>query len=247
MRGDQPPADRLQEGLSVFFPAYNEEGNIEALTLATLSVLQQIADDYEVIIVNDGSRDRTGPIAETLAQQYVHVRVVHHSKNRGYGAALQSGFRHATKDLVFYTDGDRQFNIADIRTFLPYITQYDIVTGYRIRRQDRLHRRLLALLYRLFIWMLFGLHLKDVNCAFKLYKRQCIADMPLQSDGAFINAELFVRALRQGCRVKQIGVRHYPRMAGKQTGGKLRVIMKTFREAYALWRDLQSERVSVSH
>jgi glycosyltransferase involved in cell wall biosynthesis len=210
MREAQPPTERLQEGLSVFFPAYNEEGNLEALTLTALSVLRQIANDYEVILVNDGSRDRTRPLAEALARQHAHVRVVHHPENRGYGAALQSGFRHATKELVFYTDADRQFDIAEISKLLPYIAEYEIVAGYRIRRQDRLHRRLLALLYRLCIRIFFGLQLKDVNCAFKLYKRQSIADIPLKSEGALINAELLVRALRKGCRVKQIRVCQIP-------------------------------------
>ena len=229
----------MKMGLTVFFPAYNEEGSIKKLTTDTLSVLQQISDDYEVVIVDDGSTDATGHIADALAAEDTHVRAVHHSTNRGYGAALRTGFRNAKKNFVFYTDGDYQFDIREITRLIPLIEQCDIVSGYRVKRADPWPRRVNAFLYGWLLKVLFGLKVRDVNCAFKLYRREVIEDMPMISDGALIDAEIFVRAARKGCRVKQTGVHHYPRKIGQQTGAKISVILKMFRETFKLWLELK--------
>ena len=187
---------KMRKSLTVFFPAYNEAGNIERLTLDTIAVLRDMTDEYEVIIVNDGSTDDTGRIAEGLAANHPEVKAIHHPTNKGYGAALRSGFKSATKDLVFYTDGDYQFDIREITKLLPLIEGCDMVCGYRIKRADPFHRRLNAFLYGWLLKVLFRLKVRDVNCAFKLYRREVVAAMPMTSDGALIDAEVCVMAKR---------------------------------------------------
>jgi len=228
--------------LSVFFPCYNEQDNIERVVKSTLDVLTALKIDYEVIIVNDGSKDKTGETADKLAEKYEHVKVVHHSVNRGYGAALQSGFRAATKEYVFYTDGDGQFDIKELPMFFKYTADYDIVTGYRIKRQDNLIRKLNAFCWTTMVNLLFGMKIKDMDCAFKLYKRRIFDDIKMASSGALINTEIFARAKNKGYKIFQIGVHHYPRTAGTQTGAKLSVILRAFKELFALYKQIKSDK-----
>ncbi len=220
--------------ISVFFPCHNEEANVERVTQQALAVLPAISDDYEVIIVNDGSQDRTREIADRLAGENPHIRAVHHEVNRGYGGALQSGFRAATKKLVFYTDGDGQFNMEELPPLLPLMEQWDIVSCYRLDRKDPWIRKLNAWAWtRLVNWML-GLKLRDVDCAFKLYKREIFDRIEMQSQGALIDAEILARAQRAGYTITQRGVHHYPRLAGRQSGASWKVILRAFRELFRL-------------
>ncbi len=220
--------------ITFFFPCYNEEQNIERVTKEALSVAGRISNDYEIIIVNDGSRDRTSEVAERLAIEHPQVRVVHHEVNKGYGAALQSGFKNATKELVFYTDGDGQFKIEEITKLLPYIEKYDIVSGYRIKRSDPFIRKVNAFLWGALVNILFKLGVSDVDSAFKLYRRKIFDDITLTSQGALIDTEILAKAKEKGYTIKEIGVSHYPRLAGVQTGAKLSVIFKAFVELFKL-------------
>ena len=224
--------------LSVFFPCYNEKDNIRPLTEKTLSVVRQICDDHEIILVDDGSSDGTSELADRLAQEYPAVRVVHHSQNKGYGAALQSGFRASTKEYVFYTDGDGQFDIAELTNLLPLIREYDIVSGYRLRRQDHLLRKINAFCWTTLVCLLFHLKLKDIDCAFKLYKRDIFDRIEMHSTGALIDTEILARAQRKGYTITQIGVHHYPRLAGQPTGANIKVILRAFKELFKLRKEI---------
>lgn len=228
--------------ISVFFPCFNERENLEPLVQQAVEVLEKTGLDYEIILVDDGSTDGTAALADSLAAQHPRIQVIHHPVNKGYGAALQSGFRTATKELVFYTDGDRQFDLNELPPLLPLIEQYDIVSGYRLNRQEGLIRRLNAFCWTQLVCLLFHMKVKDIDCSFKLFKREIFEDMPLVSTGALIDTEILARALRKGCTLVQVGVHHYPRRAGKATGAKLRVILKAFYELFTLRKTILKQQ-----
>ena len=213
IRSEQSPIS-----LSVFFPCYNEEANVEKTTEDALRAVGAVTDDYEIIIVNDGSTDGTKALADALAAQHEHVRAVHNEPNLGYGGALQRGFRESTKEWVFYTDGDGQFDFAEISKLLPLLQRYDIVSAYRIDRKDSLVRKINGALWTLLVNFVFGLWLRDIDCAFKIFPRRLFDEIEMRSTGALIDAEILARAKRLGYRIGQIGVHHYPRTAGAQTG-----------------------------
>lgn len=224
--------------LTVFFPCYNEEANLERVVKEAFYFLPKMTDDFEILIINDGSMDKTGQIAANLARENKKIRVFHHKKNKGYGAALKTGFKNSKKDLVFFTDGDGQFDIKELAKLTPYNTQYDIVTGYRTRRRDPIIRRINANLWNFLINIIFGIGVRDINCAFKLFQRKIFDTLDIKSDGAFINAEIFAQAKRKGYKIKEVGVSHYPRKEGRQTGANVKVIIKAFIELFLLWRSL---------
>lgn len=238
----QSEAVTSEVSLSVFMPCYNEQDNVKQVVAKAQEVLQGMTlTDYEIIVVNDGSADRTGEVADQLAQQDPHVRVVHHPTNLGYGAALQSGFQAATKDLVFYTDGDGQFDWAEMPPLLDLIPTCDIVSCYRLERQDPILRKINAWCWTRLVCFMFRLKLRDIDCAFKLYRRSIFEDMTLCSTGALIDTEILARATRKGCRIVQKGVHHYPRTAGQQTGAKLSVILRAFKELFALRKQILAQ------
>jgi len=222
-------------GISVFFPCYNEQDNVAHTVERALEVLEKLNADFEVIIVDDGSTDSTGRIADEIASRNKRVKVVHHHPNLGYGAALQSGFKAATKELVFYTDGDGQFDISELPPLLPLMDEVDIVTCYRLNRQDNLVRRINGWCWTKLVCLLFAMKVRDIDCAFKLYKREVFDHIELSSTGALINAEILARAVRQGYCLTERGVHHYPRTAGRQTGGRPRVILRAFKELIKLY------------
>ncbi|MHC4292979.1 MAG: glycosyltransferase family 2 protein [Planctomycetota bacterium] len=226
--------------ISVFFPCYNEQENIENTVKNALEVLERIKADYEIIIVNDGSSDSTGPIADKMTANS-RIRVVHHPANLGYGAALQSGFKAAAKNLVFYTDGDGQFDINEMPPLLEFIKDYDIVSCFRMNRQDNLLRRINGFCWTKLVCFLFGLKMIDIDCAFKLYKRQIFDNIKLCSSGALIDTEILARAIGKGYTITQKGVHHLPRTAGEQTGAKISVIFRAFKELFQLYRKIKSE------
>lgn len=225
--------------ISVFFPCYNEQDNVAGTVEQALSVLKKLQADFEVIIVDDGSSDATAGIADELARQDSTVKVVHHPKNLGYGAALQSGFKAATKELVFYTDGDGQFDINEMPPLLPLTEKYDVVSCYRLNRRDPLLRKINGWCWTKLVCLLFKMRIRDIDCAFKLYKREIFDNIELSSTGALIDAEILARAVRKGYRVTQKGVHHYPRKAGAQTGANLRVILRAFKELFKLYKKIQ--------
>jgi len=231
-----------QYSLSIFFPCYNEEGNVESMARRALDVARSVADDYEVIVVDDGSRDRTAEIALDLAREDPHLRVVRHETNQGYGAALTTGFRSATKELVFYTDGDGQFDLGELPRLVPMIEGVDMVCGYREKRSDPWPRRVNAWLWGMLVNRLFHLRVRDVDCAFKLFRRSVFEHMELTSKGALIDTEILARAARDGRLFLQTPVSHYPRTSGSQTGAKPAVILRAFRELFALKAELDQER-----
>ena len=233
--------EKAAVSISVFFPCYNERDNITRTVEQALAVMEKLNADFEVIIVDDGSSDATGQIADEIAGKDSRVKVVHHATNLGYGAALQSGFKAATRKMVFYTDGDGQFDINELPLLLPLMEQYDIVSCYRLNRQDPLIRRINGWCWTKLVCLLFGMKIRDIDCAFKLYKREIFDDFEFFSTGALIDAEILARAIRRGYRVTQRGVHHYPRKAGTQTGADLQVIFRAFKELFRLYTQLRSE------
>ncbi|MBI2776911.1 MAG: glycosyltransferase family 2 protein [Chloroflexi bacterium] len=221
--------------LSYFFPAHNEEANLRGLVAEALETLPTLADSFEVIIVDDGSRDATPRIADELASADPRVRAVHHAKNKGYGAALRTGFAASRHELIAFTDGDRQFKVADLgRLTARYAEDRpDVVVGFRIKRADPLVRTLYAKAYRLANRIFFGLRITDVDCACKLFRRDALAGINVESGGAFFSAELLIKLRAAGHRVVEVGVPHYPRTAGSPTGAKPSVV---FRAARDFWR-----------
>jgi glycosyltransferase involved in cell wall biosynthesis len=226
--------------ISVFFPCYNEQQNVSRTVENALGVLETLDADFEIIIVDDGSTDKTGQIADGLAEKESRIRVVHHPRNLGYGAALQSGFKAAQKELVFYTDGDGQFDMNEMPPLVPLMEQYDIVSCYRLNRRDSLIRKINAWCWTKLVCLLFGLRLRDIDCAFKLYRRDIFDHIELSSTGALIDAEILARAARRGYRITQKGVQHYPRTAGAQTGANFRVIFRAFSELFELRRRIRN-------
>ena len=226
--------------ISVFFPCYNEQANVGRTVEKALEVMGKLNADFEAIIVDDGSSDNTGRIADEIAGRDGRVKVVHHEANLGYGAALQSGFKAATKELVFYTDGDGQFDINEMPPLLALMEQFDIVSCYRLNRRDSLIRKINGWCWTRLVCLMFGLKIRDIDCAFKLYKREIFDKIELSSTGALIDAEILARAARKGYRITQKGVHHYPRTSGEQSGASLRVILRAFKELFKLQRRIRS-------
>jgi glycosyltransferase involved in cell wall biosynthesis len=229
-QGDSTPP----VSISVFFPCYNEQDNVAKVAEQAIQVLEGLRADYEVIIVDDGSSDNTAAVADRIAAANKRVRVIRHPHNLGYGAALQSGFRAATKELVFYTDGDAQFDLKELPPLLPLMKEYDIVSCYRMDRKDTPRRRLNGWLWTKMNGALFSLNVRDIDCAFKLYKRTIFDNITMESQGALIATEILARAVRKGYTITQRGVHHYPRTAGQETGGNPRVILRAFKEVIKL-------------
>jgi glycosyltransferase involved in cell wall biosynthesis len=225
----------MEQSISAFFPALNEENTVDKLTLDLLTVLNSNFKNREVIIINDGSTDRTGEIADELCNEHNGcVRVIHHQESQGYGNALKAGFNAAQYDLVFFTDGDHQFDMNDLHTALSLIDGNDIVVGYRKDRKDPKHRLFLSKGYNLLVRLLFGLKLKDIDCSFKLFKRHALEKISIKSDGYFIDTEIMVKAKRQGLKIREFGVTHLPRTHGVSKV-KMRHIFVTLHEIGKLW------------
>lgn len=227
--------------ISVFYPCYNEAGNIVRTVEQGLALLGELGADFEIIVVDDGSTDDTGRLADSLAARNERVRVVHHPVNRGYGAALQSGFKAAQKELVFYTDGDGQFDINEMPPLLELMGKYDIVSCYRLNRQEGVIRRINTWCWTKLMCVLFGMKLRDIDCGFKLYKRRIFNNIKILSTGALVDAEILARAVRKGYTITQVGVHHYPRAAGSQTGAKLSVVFRAFKELLKLRKKILSD------
>ena len=232
--------------LSYFFPAHNEEANLEALVGEALAALPALADRFEIIAVDDGSKDATRAIADRLADAHPDVvRAIHHATNLGYGAALRSGFRAARFDLVCFTDGDRQFRVSDLGPLVGRIggaDAPDAVVGHRIRRADPPIRTLYARLYKLANRIFFGLRVRDVDCACKLFRRTALEGVRVESGGAFFSAELLIKMRAAGRELVEVGVPHYPRTAGSPTGARPSVIWRAVKDFWGLRLRMWSNR-----
>ncbi|HYB90489.1 MAG TPA: glycosyltransferase family 2 protein [Candidatus Binataceae bacterium] len=231
-------------GLSVFLPSHNEEANVERVVRGYLAELPNVADEYEVIVVDDGSRDHTGEIADRLASADPHVRVVHHEINRGYGGAVISGIRAARMPYVLLSDGDGQFDPADVRKLAARMPEYDVVCGHRVRRADPLMRRINGKAWTTLVRVLLGVTISDIDCGFKLFKREVLDGMELRAHGAMISTELMARIAGRSAKVCEVEVQHLPRLAGEQSGANLRVVARAFKELFQLFGELRAERRS---
>jgi glycosyltransferase involved in cell wall biosynthesis len=233
--------------LSFFFPAHNEEANLEALVDEALAALPAIASKFEIIAVNDGSKDRTAQIADDLAAKHPEFRVVHHPVNLGYGAALRSGFRAAGYPLIAFIDGDRQFKVADVARLTERMAESDnpdVVVGFRIKRADPFIRRWYARTYRLANRIFFGVRVRDIDCACKLFKREALEPVRVASGGAFFTAELLIKLRFEGRKIGEVGIPHYPRTAGSPTGAKPKVVFRAVRDFWSLRLRLWFQRSS---
>lgn len=227
--------------ISIVLPAYNEEPNVEGVVRSVVEYMNGLGIDYEVVVVNDGSHDRTGEILDRLKGEIPRLRPQHHPQNRGYGSALRTGFDASVKRYVFYMDGDGQFDIRELELLLPLASEDCIVTGYRIERRDPLVRRLNAKLFGGFlVRILLNVYVRDLNCAFKLIPKKVLNAITLESTGAMINAELYGRAVNKGFGIREVGVHHYPRTAGVQTGAHLSVILRAFYDLFRLRQKILS-------
>lgn len=228
----------LGEGIrvSVVLPAFNEEENIPGAVAEVGAACERLVEAYEIIVVDDGSSDRTAAVAGGLGDE--RVRVVRHGRNRGYGEALRTGFLSARMDFVFFTDADLQFDMAELERFLPFAGTVDVVAGYRLNRQDNFVRRLNAYGWNLLMRLLFYVPVRDIDCAFKLFDRRVLDEVDIESVGAMVNTELMVKLGRKGASVVEIGVTHRPRRAGEARGASPRVIAKAFWEVGRLRRRL---------
>jgi hypothetical protein len=226
---------RVSHCLSLVLPAHNEEGNLEWVVREALTTLPAIFGDCEIIIVDDGSHDATPAIADALAAEDPRVRVVHHPRNRGYGAALRSGFDAARGDRIMFMDADRQFDIREVAKLAPFVGRYDIVAGYRLRRQDPWPRVLLGAGFNMLVKVLFGVHVRDIDCGFKIFRADLLRALDLQAPGALLNTEILALARRCGASLAEVGVSHYPRPAGEQSGGSPRVVLRALGEIGRLW------------
>jgi glycosyltransferase involved in cell wall biosynthesis len=225
--------------ISAFFPAYNDAGTIASMVVVADQTLRDLTDDYEIIVVNDGSPDHTGAILEDLEARYPRLRVITHSVNRGYGGALRSGFAHATKDLVFYTDGDAQYDPRELARLLPALSaDVDLVNGYKIQRHDPLHRIVIGRLYHNVVRRLFGLTVRDVDCDFRLLRRRVFDRIELVEDSGVICVELMTKVQQAGFRIAEVPVHHYHRAYGHSQFFNFPRVARVGRDLFRLWVQL---------
>lgn len=226
---------KLQTSISFFFPAFNEEKNIGMAIKQASQELDRLVQWYEIIIIDDGSSDKTSEIVDSLAQKDRNLRLIRHTKNKGYGGALKTGISNARNEYVCFTDADLQFDLRELENFLSHIPEFEAVVGYRKNRQDSKMRILNALIWNFANRLLFGLRARDIDCAFKLFRRETISQITLHSDGAMISAEILLKLHMNGVGIKEIPVSHFPRKDGLATGANLSVIVRALKEMWHLY------------
>lgn len=220
-------------------PAFNEEGNITATLIDAGKAAKRITNDYEIIVVNDGSRDKTAEIVQELAKLDPHLRLINHTSNRGYGGAVKTGMSACRKDWIFFTDSDGQFHYDELIKFVEVSGSFDLVMGYRKKRMDPFHRVFVAqVLLKVWNFALFGLTVRDVDCAYKLFRREVRDAIKLKTESAITVSEFIIKSYALGFRIKQMPVSHYARRFGEQTGGNWRVIARAARESFRLCKEL---------
>ena len=221
--------------LSVVLPAYNEQESLPTVVEEALAALEPLVDDFELIVVDDGSTDGTNALLRELVAANPRVRGLVHEANRGYGAAIKTGFEAARSELIFYTDADNQFDVSDLAHFIPLIDEYDVIVGFRVYRYDTVVRSMLSWVYNLLVRVLFRVRVRDVDCAFKLFRREVLDAITIESDDFFVDAELVAKARRWNFRLLEKGVRHYPRLAGETTV-RASAIPQTLKRIAVMWR-----------
>lgn len=225
--------------LSVFFPVFNEAENIPLIVKEAQEILPLVAQKFEIIIVDDGSIDQSAAVAKRLAAHDSRIILINHQKNLGYGAALQSGIKASRYQWIFFTDGDWQFRLEQLKEFIKYIDNYQVIIGYRTKRVEGGLRAFNARLFKLYIDLLFRVHVKDIDCAFKLFKADLIKNLPLISTGAVISSEILYRLKKKRIKFKQLPVTHYPRQYGQPTGNNFQVIIKAAWESLKLYLNVK--------
>jgi glycosyltransferase involved in cell wall biosynthesis len=231
--------------ISAVLPAFDEAPNLSQVTARTIEALEDTVPDFEIIIVDDGSKDATGRLADGLATRDARVRVVHHARRRGYGAALRAGISEAGKQFIWCLDADGQYNPADLSRLAQFDDAYDLVAGYRARRADSILRRLLSRAYRLLIRISAGAKARDPNCGFKLYRASTLKGLPLSAMGRFVQVEILVRLRERGSSITEVSVQHTARHAGRQMGARLGTIVQMARESAAFRKRRRAEAKSV--
>jgi glycosyltransferase involved in cell wall biosynthesis len=232
--GALSPAPR--PSITAFFPCYNDAGTIASMVIVADRTLRGLADEYEIIVGNDGSTDHSVTILRELEQHYPRLRVLDHPRNLGYGGNLRSLFAAATKDLIFYTDGDAQYDPAELTKLYEHLTpDIDVVQGWKIERHDPLHRKIIGRVYHHFVRYWFGLHLRDVDCDFRLFRRHVLESFPLESTSGCITVEMMTRIEQAGFRVRQVPVHHYHRAYGQSQFFNVSRVARTLSELARLW------------
>ena len=227
------------KSLSVILPAYNEEANIGTILEKVVGFLSSVTSDFEIIVIDDGSTDKTAKVLRSMQESQKFLQVIYHTQNRGYGVSLRQGFERAGKDLVFMMDTDQQFDVRDIVVLAAYIEDYDLVVGCRVQRKDPFYRVFYSQCYNCVVRRLFGIEFQDTNCGFKLFKRRPLQEMALFSTGSLIGAEILAVAQARHLKIKQVPVPHYPRLFGRPTGASPKVIFTILVEMYRLRRSLK--------
>ncbi len=229
--------------LSIFFPFWNEEENIEKVVKSAIPVAKRVASKWEILIIDDGSSDKTLEIAKKLEKDNKFVKVIKHEPNRGYGAALKEGFGNAKYNKIVFTDGDGQFDFGEVTKFIEKIDKSDLVIGFREVRRDNIIRHILMNMLKIWDFIFFGFYFRDIDCGFKMFKKEAIEElMPLRSEGAMISTEILVKAKRKKLKIAQVGVNHYARKYGEQNGSNISVIIRAVLESLILWWDIRNGR-----
>jgi glycosyltransferase involved in cell wall biosynthesis len=231
-----------QPTLSLVFPAFNEADNLPVLLESAVKTGDALGLNFEIVVVDDGSQDESAELLERWCERDDRIRAVHHLANQGYGAALRSGLRSARGELVFFSDADLQFDLAEIQNLLLHADEFDIVAGYRSPRRDHFIRRAIAWFWGTLVQALFDLRVRDIDCAFKIFRREVLDAIPIDSIGAFVNTEILARARAARFEIKQVPVTHRARVQGRQSGAHPRVIARAFVELAKLYRELHPGR-----
>jgi len=227
------------KSLSVFMPAYNEEDSIESTVENAVKVLEGLKVDWELLVINDGSKDKTADVVKKLELKYPGVRLVNHESNKGYGHALKTGFARAKYPWVAFVDSDGQFDFAEIKELIEKTDEADVILGYRLNRADPFQRRIFTWGWKMLALFLLGLNVKDYSCGFKLIKKNVIEEIsPIESEEKVTQIEMLIKAKKRGYRFAEVGVHHYPRTAGVPTGAKLSVVWKSFTDMLKLWQKI---------
>ena len=226
--------------ITAFFPCYNDSATIASIVITADRTLRELTDNYEIIVANDASTDNSAAILDELCLIYPHLRVIHHTVNHGYGGNLRSMFAESTKDLIFYTDGDGQYDPAELSALYRHLgADVDVVQGWKIERHDPLHRKIIGRVYHHFVKWWFGLHLRDVDCDFRLFRRHVLESFPLESNSGSITVEMMTRVEQGGFRVVEAPVHHYFRVAGQSQFFNFPRVARTLVELTGLWLKLK--------
>lgn len=229
----------MLKSLSVFLPAYNEEDSIAPTVENVVKVLKELKIEWEVLVINDGSKDQTAEVVKRLGKKYPNVKLVNHEVNKGYGRALKTGFASANYPWVAFVDSDGQFNFEEIKKLIAKTDEADVILGYRLNRADPFQRRIFTWGWKMLAMVLLGLNVRDYSCGFKLIKKKVIEDIsPIESEEKVTQIEMLIKAKKKGYKFAEVGVHHYPRTAGVPTGANLSVVLKSFADMLRLWQNL---------